>query len=143
MTDPISLADGIALFKSGMEGFRSAFGMWSDIRSAMPEGRQREEVTRALEQSEQQFKIAEAQIAKGLGYTLCECEFPPTPMLTVGWINGRGSSAKAGRAVHRCPRCKIIDNGGWGWTPTAALKEHPATRLPPGGTASRQDAEER
>ena len=61
------------------------------MRGAMPAGSQRDEVTRALEQSEQQFRIAEAQIANGLGYALCECQFPPTPMLKVGWLNGRGS----------------------------------------------------
>jgi hypothetical protein len=120
MTDLTAITEGIALFKSGMEGIRSAFGIWKDIRAAMPEGSQRDEVTRALEQSEQQFRIAEAQIAKGLGYTLCECAFPPTPMLTVGWINGRVVSS----AVHRCPRCGITDNRGLGWSPTAALKAY-------------------
>ena len=128
MADRTAITEGIALFKSGMEGIRSAFGIWRDMRGAIPEGSQRDEVTRALEQLEQQFKIAEAQIAEGLGYTLCECVFPPTPMLTVGWMNGN-STTVSGRAVHRCPRCGIVDNGAWDWKPTAALKEHADSRL--------------
>jgi hypothetical protein len=136
MAELAAINEGIALFKSGMEGIRSAFGIWKDIRGALPEGSKRDEVTRALEQSERQLQIAEAQIAKGLGYSLCQCEFPPTPMLTVGWINFRGTPANAGRAVHRCPRCGITDNGGWGWAPTAGLREHAATRLPSGSASS-------
>jgi hypothetical protein len=31
--------------------------------------------------------IAEAEIAKALGYELCKCDFPPTPMRTVGYFN--------------------------------------------------------
>jgi hypothetical protein len=117
MADPISITAGIALLKSGLESARTAFGLWKDLRGTLPEGSKRDEVTRALEQSEQQLQIAEAQIAKGLGYTLCECDFPPTPMLTVGWIERGGN-----RAVHRCPRCGITDNGGDGWTTTEEIK---------------------
>jgi hypothetical protein len=118
MPDLTSITEGIALFKSGMDGIRSAFGIWKDIRATLPEGSRRDEVTRALEQSERQLQIAEAQIAKGLGYTLCECEFLPTPMLTVGWIERGGN-----RAVHRCPKCGITDNGGTGWTTTEEISE--------------------
>ena len=121
MADLISLAEGIALFKSGMDGIRGALGVWRDIRGALPEGGQKEAVTRALEKSEEQLQIAEAQIAKGLGYSLCECAFPPIPMLTVGWMNGRGAGIPS-RAVHRCPKCGITDNSGWGWTPTTTLR---------------------
>src|SRR5262245_10548783 len=123
MADLTSLAEGLALFKSGMDGIRGAFGVWKDIRGAIPEGAKRDEVTRALEKSEVQLQIAEAQIAKGLGYTLCECKFPPTPMLTVGWLNGASKIGAPGRAVHQCPKCGIIDNGGWGWTPTESIRD--------------------
>jgi hypothetical protein len=118
MVDLTSLTEGIALFKSGMEGIRSALGMWRDIRGALPDGAKRDEVTRALEQSERQLQFAEAQIAKGLGFTLCHCDNPPTPMLTVGWIE-RGMNRAA---VHRCPKCGITDNGGSAWTTTEEIK---------------------
>lgn len=76
MVDITSLTEGLALLKSGMDGLRAAIGIARDIRGVIPEA-QRNEVNRALEQSERQLQIAEAQIAIGLGYTLCECEFPP------------------------------------------------------------------
>jgi hypothetical protein len=123
MADLAAITEGVALFKSGMEGIRGALGIWRDIRGSIPEGSQRDEVSRALEQSERQLQFAEAQIAKGLGCTLCECAFPPTPMLTVGWING-GGKANPSRAVRRCPRCGLADHGGWAWTPTAAISEY-------------------
>jgi hypothetical protein len=84
------------------------------------EGSKRDEVTRALEQSERQLKFAEAQIAKGLGFTLCHCDNPPTPMLTVGWIE-EGTNA----AVHRRPRCGTTDDRGFGWTPTKEFRMRP------------------
>jgi hypothetical protein len=128
MVDLTSLSDGIALFKSGMDGIRGALSIWKDIRGAVPEGAEREAVSRALEKSEEQLQIAEAQIAKGLGYDLCECAFPPTPMLTVGWMNGVSNKISS-RAVHRCPKCGIMDNSGWAWTPTAVIREHGDKRL--------------
>jgi hypothetical protein len=115
-TDPISITDGIALFKSGMDGIRGVFGVWKDVRGSLPEGAKRDEVTRALELSEQRLQIAEAQIAKGFGYALCKCEFPPTPMLTVRWIERGG-----GRAALRCPKCGLTDNGGPEWTTTEEI----------------------
>jgi hypothetical protein len=46
----------------------------------------RKAITAALDQAEAAAKFAEAQIAKALGYDLCKCQFPPTPMLTVGYF---------------------------------------------------------
>lgn len=114
-----SLTDGLALFRSGMDGVRSALGTWRDVRGLLPDEK-RGEIDRALEASEQQLRIAEAQIAKGLGYDLCHCQFPPVAMLTVGWRNGRGKEIPNG-PVHRCPACGITDNGGWSWTRTEAF----------------------
>ena len=37
----------------------------------------------ALTTASSNTAIAEAQIAQALGYQLCHCQFPPTPMLTV------------------------------------------------------------
>ncbi len=114
--DAVSLAQGLAIFKSGMDGLRSAIQFAKELRGSLPSEKS-DEVTQALDRSEEQFAIAEAQIAKGLGFELCHCAFPPTPMLTVGWIS-RGTIE---RAVHRCPKCGITDNAGWGYTPTEAI----------------------
>ena len=122
-----SLSDGLALFRSGMDGVRSALGTWRDIRGLLPDDKAGE-IDRALETSEEQLRIAEAQIAKGLGYTLCHCLFPPTPMLTVGWKSARGP-ANPGGPVHRCSKCGITDNNGTTWAPTAILADRAADRL--------------
>jgi hypothetical protein len=116
MIDITSLTEGFAALKSGTEGIRRLLSLWNDIKGHGGEAQQ-VAATRALETSERQLQFAETQIAKGLGYTLCMCAFPPTPMLTVGWVERGGS-----RAVHRCPRCGITDNGGTGWTPTDSIR---------------------
>jgi hypothetical protein len=116
MMDLPELAAGLAVFKSGMEGIRSAFQVFRDIKGTLPADKAAE-VGKALERSEEQFAIAEAQIAKGLGYAMCHCAFPPTPMLTVGWI----TKNSAGSVVHRCPKCGVTDNRGIGWAPTKAI----------------------
>ncbi len=120
MVDLASLTEGLALLKSGTEGVRAAFGLWRDVKGLVPQER-REEVTRALEQSEKQFQIAEAQIAMGLGYALCRCVFPPTPMLTIGWHEQQRTAPAC--AVHQCPRCGAIDAKGGDWIPTSTLRE--------------------
>jgi len=58
-------------------------------------------ITAALEAAETSSKIAEAEVAKALGYELCKCQFPPTPMLTVGMMEGRPKTGP----VYECPRC--------------------------------------
>jgi hypothetical protein len=51
-------------------------------------------------------KIAEAEMAKALGYELRKCEFPPTPMLTIGYVTANQTPATAlGKPVFECPRC--------------------------------------
>ena len=115
MVDMASLAEGLAIFKSGMDGIRAAFLMANEIKQSLPAGRAAE-VGEALKRSEEQFAIAEAQIAKGLGFELCHCAYPPTPMLTVG----RKHRLSTG-PVHRCPKCGNTDNDGTGWTPTVEI----------------------
>lgn len=56
----------------------------------------------ALDKASKATAIAEAQVAQALGYQLCKCEFPPTPMLTVG-STGRDDKAAT---VYQCPKCK-------------------------------------
>jgi hypothetical protein len=132
MFDLKFLAEGFAALKSGMDGIRGALSLWKEIKG---DGRSPPiEVTHALEKSERQLQMAETQIAMGLGYTLCECTFPPTPMLTVGWIERGGN-----RAVHSCPRCGITDNGGVGWTRSEEIKQRniAAGISPPSDVANR------
>lgn len=63
------------------------------LKDLLPHGKEKETVQKNLEQAEQSTKLAEAQIAKGLGYDLCQCTFPPQIMLQVG-------------EEVQCPKCK-------------------------------------
>jgi hypothetical protein len=116
MFDQVHYADALSLVKSGLDSARAAFGLWRDIRQSVP-AHQQEEVSRALEQSERQLQIAEAQIAAGLGYPLCRCVFPPTIMLAVGWQEAGKNPA---RPVHQCPLCGGVD-ADWRWQPTCEV----------------------
>lgn len=110
--DLAALAEGVAVFKSGMDGLRVALGIVRDVKGELPE-RAKEQLSLALEQSEQALRIAESQIALGLGFPLCHCEYPGTPMLTVGkQRRPRLSPVNSGLEfipLHECPRCRITD----------------------------------
>ncbi|MET3299667.1 hypothetical protein [Bradyrhizobium diazoefficiens] len=100
--DPNTWSQGAAAFKGIFDGLRSAIGMLRDLRrntDASP--REGELIDAALDNATKAAAIAEAEVAKALGYQLCKCEFPPTPMLTVG-NTSRGGPA----AVYECPKCK-------------------------------------
>jgi hypothetical protein len=117
--DVISLSDGLALFKSGMEGMRGAVTLWKDFKGVLPADKQ-EQVDKAIERSEEQLKLAEAQIAKGLGFPLCTCAFPPPVMLKVGHVRrlvaGAPGHGMENVPVHECPRCRLNDTHGRAFT---------------------------
>jgi hypothetical protein len=91
MIDPVTWAQGATAVKGAFDAFRSAIGVLKDIRSlggGSPE--QNKVVDQALDHAVRSAAIAEAEIAKALGYELCKCEFPPTIMVTVGFKSERG-----------------------------------------------------
>jgi hypothetical protein len=78
--------------------------MLHDLRSkSAPSQKEGELIDAALEKAAKATAIAEAEVAKALGYELCKYEFPPTPMLTVG-NTGWGDQPSA---VYECPKCKF------------------------------------
>jgi hypothetical protein len=92
---------GLTGVKLAFDTIRVAFGILKDTKEAMPPGQQALAVASAIEKSEQQFALAQAEIAKALGYQLCKCKFRPLPMQTVGY-NTRGD--KPG-PVYECSAC--------------------------------------
>lgn len=100
--DPAAWQHIAAAFKSGIDGVRAAIEL---VRTFRASGRSSPEdeakLTEALDFAEQSLELSTAQLAKALGYTLCQCAFPPTPMLTVGYMSRR----EAGKPVHECPKC--------------------------------------
>jgi hypothetical protein len=102
MPDPLTVAAGISAMKTTFDLFRSAIGLVKDAKELLPPNDKRAAtITAALEAAETSSKIAEAEAAKALGFELCKCQFPPTPMLTVGMLSGR---PKIG-PVFECPKC--------------------------------------
>jgi hypothetical protein len=105
--------DGLAAAKTGFDILRSAVGLIRDAETVLPADK-KDAVSRALDEADKQIRLAEAQIAQALGYTLCRCAFPPTPMLVVGFrLDARNHTDVE---VHECPVCKRDDAMGWAWS---------------------------
>ncbi|MEY9184981.1 hypothetical protein [Bradyrhizobium sp. USDA 313] len=114
--DPNTWSQGAMAFKSIFEGLRSAISMLREIRGASAGDGKNEEsqlIEAALDKASKATAIAEAEVAKALGYELCKCEFPPTPMLTVGSIDNL--AAKLRGPVFECPRCGFNTAGMWSY----------------------------
>lgn len=80
--------DAFSLFREGLGAVRDAKAMLSSV--------QQEAVDDTLDRANCAASLAEAQMAKALGYPLCECTFPPQIMLLVATTHGR---------ERRCPTC--------------------------------------
>jgi hypothetical protein len=65
-------------------------GIWAEL----PKGHGAEKAQRQIEQAESALAITKAELAKGLGFRLCQCEFPPQIMLL-----------NAAERKHVCPSC--------------------------------------
>ena len=83
--DPSTWAQGLAAAKTAFDSVRSAIGIVKDVRSLGGGTEQQQKaIDQALTVASSTTAIAEAELAKAFGYELCKCEFPPTPMRTVG-----------------------------------------------------------
>jgi hypothetical protein len=105
MPDPVTIMSAIPAVKSAFDAVRSAIGLVKDAKDLLPKDQKAkaDAITAALATAESSSRIAEAEVAKALGYELCKCTFPPTIMLTVGELDGR---SKLGLGpVYECPRC--------------------------------------
>jgi len=100
--DLTSLATGMQAVKIGFDTLRAALGLVKDVQEVMPAGEKKEAVGLSLAEATKQLKLAEAQIAQGLGYQLCRCTFPPTPMLEVG---EQYSMTDQRMLIYECPIC--------------------------------------
>jgi hypothetical protein len=81
MIDPTEAAGWISAGKSGLDLLRAAWTL-------MPKGAEKDRIARKLEEAELALELSNAKLAKELGFRLCQCRFPPLPML---WDNGRGA----------------------------------------------------
>ena len=108
----------LSTIKESFDIFRAAIGLAKDIQEQSDNSEdEKRAIGHALEEAEKTAKVAEAQLAKALGYTLCKCEYPPNPMLKVGHRTKLGAQSDF-LDVHECPMCKTNDAGPYGFTRT-------------------------
>jgi hypothetical protein len=120
MPDPVTIASGIAAAKTAFDALRAAIGLVKDSKELLPQGPKTEVISAALATAVSSSQFAEAEIAKALGYELCKCEFPPTPMLTVGSIQ---ATATTWVPVFECPKCGYNTAGPRRYTRTAPERQ--------------------
>jgi NAD-dependent SIR2 family protein deacetylase len=85
--------------KDAFSSFREAIGLAKDAKELLHEGPQKEAVTKAISQAENSAGLAEAQIAKSLGYEICRCTFPPQIMLM------KRKHETRNMPISVCPKC--------------------------------------
>lgn len=110
----MDFAQELAQAKVGFDLLRTAIGAVGDARDLLPKGKKRDAVTQTLEEAAKAAQIAEATVAQALGYELCRCEFPPTPMLRVGHRMLVGTTVH--KDVDECPKCRQNNAGDWAFT---------------------------
>jgi hypothetical protein len=100
--DFTDLKDYVSLSKDALDLLRSAY-------DALPKGDQRDKAEKAVEAAATLLARSDAKLAKDLGYKLCQCTFPPQPMLwreaETAWVCPR---RECGHKIGRDHRPKVI-----------------------------------
>jgi hypothetical protein len=105
LDDPSTWVQGFSAFKTAVDSVRSAISIVKDVRSlGGGSEKQHQAIDNALAVASSTTAIAEAELAKAFGYELCKCQFPPTPMKTIGYRSIPGKQVKR-EAVYECPKC--------------------------------------
>ena len=123
MPDPVTIVSAIPAVRSAFDALRSVIGLVKDTKDLLPKDQKTDAITAALATAESSSRVAEAEVAKALGYELCKCNYPPTIMLTVGVLDGR---SKLGLGpVYECPRCGYNTAGPFSYKRIAPEREPP------------------
>lgn len=99
-----SINDALQTFTSAVSALRAA-------KELLPAGPEREAASKAIDEAERAVKIAEAEAARRMGYTICRCTWPPQIMLEEP-SGARGCGA-CGRMIGTEP--VVGDEGGYSW----------------------------
>jgi hypothetical protein len=78
---------------------KTALDILKGVRELLPKGEKSDEAGKRLEEAERSLKLSEAELARGLGFRICRCAFPPQIML---WNEGEKASVCA-VCGHRYP----------------------------------------
>ena len=103
MDDP---STALITLKAAIDLCRTAKAAFFDALNHLPEGKDKEAAAQSLEEAEKATQLAEASIAQAFGYELCKCEFPPTPMLRIGYRDDLSGKEDNVLYVYECPKCK-------------------------------------
>jgi hypothetical protein len=110
--DPSTWVKGLAAAKTAIDSVRSAISMVKDVQSLGGGTQQQQKaIDQALTIASSNTAIAEAQLAQAFGFELCKCEFPPTPMKTVGYFDIPVAGHAEGDPVYECPKCGYTNAG--------------------------------
>jgi len=101
MIDLSDIKPAFDAVKIGLSLFRDAIELAKDVKSTLPDGEKKRAIEEGLDKAELSSKIAEAQVARALGYSLCKCTFPPQIMLSQGM---RPTAYLEAECV-KCPKC--------------------------------------
>jgi hypothetical protein len=125
MPDPVTIVSGISAVKTTFDALRAAIGLVKDAKDLLPKTDTTAVITAALVAAELSSRIAEAEVAKALGYELCRTHFPPVVMLEVGYHTANADKvSETGKPVFDEP-------GGFDFlTPRFSLKNPPVDRRP-------------
>ncbi|MEX2693685.1 hypothetical protein [Rhizobium mongolense] len=111
---PENIAAGASAASASFKAIRQLLGVFRDAKDMLPADKQAA-ASLAIENSEKQLAIAEAELARSLGYKLCHCQFPPTIMLAVGYADPR-TDVKG--QVYECSKCGYDTAAPWAFTRT-------------------------
>ena len=90
---------GITDLSEYLTAANSALALFRGMREALPAGPKRDEAQQKIEQAEEALEASKAELAKALGYNLCQCTFPPQIMLSTG------RHPDYDEEVFKCPNC--------------------------------------
>jgi len=112
MPDPATVVAGISALKSTFDALRAAIGLVKDTKDLLPKDEKTAAITAALATADSSSRVAEAEVAKALGYELCRAHFPPIAMLSVGYhVANADEFSQMGKIVFECPQCKANTAG--------------------------------
>lgn len=84
---------------------REAFSFSKDlIKETVPESPNKVKAEEKFEEAEKAFRIAEANAARDLGYSICRCTWPPQIMLRI--------AGNEEVEISECPNCHQRENIG-------------------------------
>ncbi|MES9858698.1 MAG: hypothetical protein ABW166_19140 [Sedimenticola sp.] len=64
--------------KLAFDLFRQSIGLYKTAKDLLPDSAEKEAASKAMDEAERNFRIAEAKLAESLDFPLCRKEWPPT-----------------------------------------------------------------